>query len=200
MAGRDDLIHGFTRLVMQEADDKRKGILDEIEKTKNDLLKEKEHEFLEQAYVKVQDAVKETKRIRNEDYSKAMLESKKKLLMVRAKIMNDVFSNVLTRFSAFRQSDQYQLWIKGLISDGLKLIVSDHYLILCEARDQEIVEKAVKQLKIKADIQSDLEEGYGGIVLESKKDGLLLDLTIAEIIEQARENFLCYCGLCINRW
>ncbi|MBN2853417.1 MAG: hypothetical protein JXQ23_11845 [Clostridia bacterium] len=200
MAGRDDIIHGFTRLVMKEASDKRQHIIDEVTKEKKDLLDQKEREFLEKAYIKVQDAVKETKRIRNEDYSKAMLESKKTLLMTRTKIMEDVFDSVLKRFEKFRESDEYEKWLEKLLKDGAEKINSDEYLVFCEQVDQKIVEKAVKQLNMKAKIISDLEEVYGGVILECKQKGLLLDLTVKEMIVEAKADFMCYCGLCVNRW
>lgn len=200
MAGREDIIHGFTRLVMKEAADKRQHILDEVAKEKKDLLDRKEREFLEQAYMKVQDAVKETIRIRNEDYSKAMLESKKKLLMTRAKIMEDVFDNVLERFAKFRASDEYEEWLEKLIKEGAEKINSDSFLVFCEPSEIEVVEKAVSHLKLNAKIEGSLEDIYGGVILECKQKGLLLDLTVREMIVEAKADFLCYCGLCVNRW
>lgn len=200
MAGRDDLIHGFSRLVMKEASDKRHEILQEIEESKNKLLQEKEQQFLEQAYISVQQAVKETKRIRNEEYSRAMLMSKKTLLQERANIMDGVFSKVLERFLKFKNSDKYEQWLSNLIDEGHKKIDGQSYIISCLPDDKILLDKIITTKKILATTEVTLEGSHGGIVMTCEKQGILLDLTVYEMIREARNDFLSYCGLCVLRW
>ena len=200
MAGRDDLIQGFSRLVMQEASSKRQSILEDIRKSESELLEEKERLFLEQAYLKVQDAVKETKKIRNEDYSKAVLESKKNLLIQRANIMNEVFNNVEKRFLEFRNSKKYIEWIEKLIIEGTNKINANDYIVRCEVQDKKIIKMVLDKLNIKAQIIDNLEETQGGIIIESKEKSLLINLTIKEMLKEARTDFLSYSKLCVNRW
>ncbi len=200
MAGRDDLIHGFSRLVMQEASDKRQQILQEIEESKQKLLQEKEQQFLEQAYISVQDAVKETKRIRNEEYSKAMLMSKKTLLQERATIMDNVFSNVLERFLKFKKTDKYKQWLSDLIDEGHKKIGGQTYIISCLPEDKALIDKITTTKKISVTTETSLEGSHGGIVMVCEKQGILLDLTVYEMIGEARIDFLSYCELCVLRW
>jgi len=195
MADKDSLMQGFTRLVMQEASSKKKAILDDAKREKEELLKKREETFLEQAYLKVQDAVRETKKIRNEDYSKAVLESKKQLLQVRSSIMNEVFDNVIKRLRAFRRSDEYSTWLEKQIISGIEKIKDNEYLILCEEADKNIVEKIIKKHKINAKVEGALEEVEGGVIIKSTEKNLLIDLTLKNMIEEAKVDFLSYCGL-----
>jgi len=200
MAGRDDLVNGFSRLVLKEANEKRQSILEEIEKSKQELLKEKESLFLEKAYIKVQEAVRETKKIRNEDYSKAVLDSKKNLLLRRAAIMDEVFSNVNKRFEKFRNSEKYKQWLEKLIIEGMEKIDAKEYEIMCEKQDEKLIKDIIKKLKIKAKIIEFLEDIQGGIIIESIAKATLIDLTVKEMQKEARAEFLSYSGLSVNRW
>ncbi|MCK5812250.1 MAG: hypothetical protein KAG94_05090 [Clostridiales bacterium] len=200
MAGRDDLIHGFSRLVMQEAGDRRQQILQEIEESKIKLLQVKEQQFLEQAYISVQEAVKETKRIRNEEYSKAVLMSKKTLLQERATIMDVVFSNVIERFLQFKKTDKYEQWLNDLIDEGHKNIGCQTYIISCLPEDKALIDKIITFKKLKATTLADLDGSHGGIIMTCEKQGILLDLTVYEMVKEARVDFLSYCGLCVLRW
>jgi len=195
MADKDSLMQGFTRLVMQEASSKKKAILDDAKKEKDDLLKKREETFLEQAYIKVQDAVRETKKIRNEDYSKAVLESKKQLLKVRSSIMDEVFNKVIDRLREFRKSNEYIIWVEKQLVNGITQINDKEYLILCEETDKNIVDKIIKQHNINAKVEGTLEEVEGGVIIKSKEKGLLIDLTLKKMIEEAKVDFLGYCGL-----
>ena len=61
--------------------------------------------------------------------------------------------------------------------------------------DKDIVDKIIKKHDINAKVEGTLEEVEGGVIIKSKEKGLLIDLTLKKMIEEAKVDFLSYCGL-----
>lgn len=197
MAGHD-LIQGFTRLVMEEVSKKRKTILEGVEVEKQALLDEREQEFLQSAYLSVQDAVKDTLRVKNQDYSRAVLDSKTTLLKRRTDIQNEVFEKVLKRFSEFQDTPGYILWLESKINAAINRIGDEDLLIYCDCEDEPLILAILEKSKIKAQLIDSTEELQGGFILHNREKKLLMDASIKLMIEEARNDFIEYCHLSVN--
>ena len=83
-------LNTFTSLVLKDAEQKREKLLENVQKEYSERIDAKENELLQGAYENIQQNIQSAQKSANERVLHAELDSKKKLIMRREEIIDDV--------------------------------------------------------------------------------------------------------------
>ena len=125
---------------------------------------------------------KESARIGKRMNSAARLEAKRMLLQAREEIIVGVFEKVGERLKSM-PAEEYKAFLKSAIQIGKEQLGAD-MVVHCRQKDRDIVQAVGMGLNLK---YKDLREGtIGGILLESKATGSVMNFMFEDIIERER--------------
>ena len=100
-------LNTFTSLVLKDAEQKREKLLENVQKEYSERIDAKENELLQGAYENIQQNIQSAQSFVNERVLHAELDSKKKLIMRREEIIDDVMKLSRAKIVEFIESDQY---------------------------------------------------------------------------------------------
>ena len=112
-------LNTFTSLVLKDAEQKREKLLENVQKEYSERIDAKENELLQGAYENIQQNIQSAQKSANERVLHAELDSKKKLIMRREEIIDDVMKLSRAKIVEFIESDKYEEWLLSKIEKAL---------------------------------------------------------------------------------
>ena len=119
-------LNTFTSLVLKDAEQKREKLLENVQKEYSERIDAKENELLQGAYERV---------------LHAELDSKKKLIMRREEIIDDVMKLSRAKIVEFIESDKYEEWLLSKIEKALFEVGKGSKTIYISSDDIKLKEK-----------------------------------------------------------
>ncbi len=198
----DDKLDSFARTVMKEAMDKRAQILERAIEGKKAIFEQSEIEALKKAYEAIQKEVRKVQKEKNEMISKAIIEGKKAFLSQREKIVDQVFSEVITKIKEFVVSNDYKGFLLGKAQEGISTVGDGEIIVIISSKDiqykNDIVNEAKKKFSIDVKIEEDTVDNIGGCKVWNKTKSIIADFTINTSLQKEREEFLKISGLALD--
>jgi len=201
----EEKLEHFTATIMKQAVEKRNQLLEEIKKQHEETLKQKELEFLEQAYNQIQNSIRLIEKENNEVLSRTLAENRRKLLQKREEIIEEIFHEITERVKEFVKSPQYEQY---LINDVLEICTSirseeDELIIYINEADLLYKDKITEQIQSRLYpnrfiVETEKADMIGGVKVLNKTKNLFVDNSFLAKIKEARERFLETSGLVID--
>lgn len=179
----DTKLEEFSNLVLQEASQEKRKILDEIRLKVNEANKKSRQEIIDKAEMDLKIATEKEAKLKNEEVSKAAIEAKKIVIEKRKELINNMYNTVISQLNEFVNSKQYPMWLIKQI-DEAKIQLDDNNIIVYVGKADEKI-----NLETNAKIQIDNEITIGGCKIISEKKHMLVDNTLSKKLEEAFSQF-----------
>lgn len=179
----DTKLEEFSNLVLQEASQEKRKILDEIRLKVNEANKKSRQEIIDKAEMDLKIATEKEAKLKNEEVSKAAIEAKKIVIEKRKELINNMYNTVISQLNEFVNSKQYPMWLIKQI-DEAKIQLDDNNIIVYIGKADEKI-----NLETNAKIQIDNEITIGGCKIISEKKHMLVDNTLSKKLEEAFSQF-----------
>ena len=134
-------LNTFTSLVLKDAEQKREKLLENVQKEYSERIDAKENELLQGAYENIQQNIQSAQKSANERVLHAELDSKKKLIMRREEIIDDVMKLSRAKIVEFIESDKYEEWLLSKIEKALFEVGKGSKTIYISSDDIKLKEK-----------------------------------------------------------
>ena len=194
----DSNLQKFSNDVINEAISVRDMMELELKEKKDAAISQKEIEFLEDAYQKIQEGISKIKSEASEAISNTQLACKKELILRREEMQKEVFAEVMEKIKAFTTSGEYEKWLLNIIKEaidesdeGKKII----YINRTDEKYKDIISDTFANCEVMILKDKDIIGG-AKIVNEGKRS--IIDRSIKEKLEGAKENFLTLSKLTIT--
>ena len=189
-------LNTFTSLVLKDAEQKREKLLENVQKEYSERIDAKENELLQGAYENIQSAQKSA----NERVLHAELDSKKKLIMRREEIIDDVMKLSRAKIVEFIESDKYEEWLLSKIEKALFEVGKGSKTIYISSDDIKLKEKIeqipdTSRITVEASGEKDF---LGGAKVLNTDRKVAVDYSFKEMLSEEKQKFLQSSGLSLG--
>ncbi len=193
-------LNNFTSLVLKDASAKRDRIFENIEKEYEERMDEKETEILKSAYESIQQNIRSSKKEANDRIRQAELDSRKKLIIRREEIINEVMKLSQNKLIEFIKSDKYEEWLIEKIKKALFEVGKGEKTVIISADDIAFKEKIeqipeMSEITVEASPERDF---LGGVKIVNISRRISVDYSFKEMLSQQKREFLQSSGLALN--
>lgn len=179
----DTKLEEFSNLVLQEASQEKRKILDQIRLKVNEANKKSRQEIIDKAEMDLKIATEKEAKLKNEELSKAAIEAKKIVIEKRKELINNMYNTVISQLNEFVNSEQYPMWLIKQIDEAKTQLDDNNITVYIGKADEKI------NLETNAKIQIDNEITIGGCKIISEKKHMLVDNTLSKKLEEAFSQF-----------
>ena len=178
-------LNTFTSLVLKDAEQKREKLLENVQKEYSERIDAKENELLQGA---------------NERVLHAELDSKKKLIMRREEIIDDVMKLSRAKIVEFIESDKYEEWLLSKIEKALFEVGKGSKTIYISSDDIKLKEKIeqipdTSRITVEASGEKDF---LGGAKILNTDRKVAVDYSFKEMLSEEKQKFLQSSGLALG--
>ena len=184
-------LNTFTSLVLKDAEQKREKLLENVQKEYSERIDAKENELLQGAYENIQQNIQSAQKSANERVLHAELDSKKKLIMRREEIIDDVMKLSRAKIVEFIESDKYEEWLLSKIEKALFEVGKGSKTIYISSDDIKIKER----ITVEASGEKDF---LGGTKVLNTDRKVAVDYSFKEMLSEEKQKFLQSSGLALG--
>lgn len=193
-------LNTFTSLVLKDAEEKREKILDEVEKEYSERLDAKENEILQGAYENIQQNIQKARKEANERVLHAELDAKKRVILRREEIIEEVMKAARGELVKFTESDKYEAWLMDKIEKALFEVGKGSKTIYISPDDLRLKEKIeqipeIARLTVEASSEKDF---LGGVKVFNTDRKVAVDYSFKEMLAEKKQAFLQSSGLALS--
>ena len=193
-------LNTFTSLVLKDAEQKREKLLENVQKEYSERIDAKENELLQGAYENIQQNIKSAQKSANERVLHAELDSKKKLIMRREEIIDDVMKLSRAKIVEFIESDKYEEWLLSKIEKALFEVGKGSKTIYISSDDIKLKEKIeqipdTSRITVEASGEKDF---LGGTKVLNTDRKVAVDYSFKEMLSEEKQKFLQSSGLALG--
>ena len=193
-------LNTFTSLVLKDAEQKREKLLENVQKEYSERIDAKENELLQGAYENIQQNIKSAQKSANERVLHAELDSKKKLIMRREEIIDDVMKLSRAKIVEFIESDKYEEWLLSKIEKALFEVGKGSKTIYISSDDIKLKEKIeqipdTSRITVEASGEKDF---LGGAKVLNTDRKVAVDYSFKEMLSEEKQKFLQSSGLALG--
>ena len=188
----------FSYTIMKEADEKKKDIIVQAKKVCQEAINANEIQCLKQAYEHIQEAVHKFEKEKNEEVSKAIIESKHTLFNRRCEIIESIFQHVKEKLFEFRHSEDYKNYIGNIVHQGLSQAGQGDITILADNEDLPLLEEVRANSEISFRISESDDQLLGGCLVVNETKGFICDYSFSSHLKEERATFLENYGISID--
>ena len=193
-------LNTFTSLVLKDAEQKREKLLENVQKEYSERIDAKENELLQGAYEKIQQNIQSAQKSANERVLHAELDSKKKLIMRREEIIDDVMKLSRAKIVEFIESDKYEEWLLSKIEKALFEVGKGSKTIYISSDDIKLKEKIeqipdTSRITVEASGEKDF---LGGAKVLNTDRKVAVDYSFKEMLSEEKQKFLQSSGLALG--
>lgn len=193
-------LNTFTSLVLKDAEQKREKLLENVQKEYSERIDAKENELLQGAYENIQQNIQSAKKCANERVLHAELDSKKKLIMRREEIIDDVMKLSRAKIVEFIESDKYEEWLLSKIEKALFEVGKGSKTIYISSDDIKLKEKIeqipdTSRITVEASGEKDF---LGGTKVLNTDRKVAVDYSFKEMLSEEKQKFLQSSGLALG--
>lgn len=197
MASMDEKLKQFAYYVIDDATKQRDALLKEIESEKTHNIDNEELELLSGAYSQIQNVITKSRRTNNENVLKIEMDLKKKLILKREEIINDVFKEVRQRLINFTKNEEYKNWLKAKLQKAVSEVGAGTKIVYISKSDmnyQKFLEDGIENITV---LQAEEDDIVGGVRVYNSDKNVFIDYSIDNMIDEQRNQFLQMSGLSI---
>ena len=193
-------LNTFTSLVLKDAEQKREKLLENVQKEYSERIDAKENELLQGAYENIQQNIQSAQISANERVLHAELDSKKKLIMRREEIIDDVMKLSRAKIVEFIESDKYEEWLLSKIEKALFEVGKGSKSIYISSDDIKLKEKIeqipdTSRITVEASGEKDF---LGGAKILNTDRKVAVDYSFKEMLSEEKQKFLQSSGLALG--
>lgn len=193
-------LNTFTSLVLKDAEQKREKLLENVQKEYSERIDAKENELLQGAYANIQQNIQSAQKSANERVLHAELDSKKKLIMRREEIIDDVMKLSRAKIVEFIESDKYEEWLLSKIEKALFEVGKGSKTIYISSDDIKLKEKIeqipdTSRITVEASGEKDF---LGGAKVLNTDRKVAVDYSFKEMLSEEKQKFLQSSGLALG--
>ena len=193
-------LNTFTSLVLKDAEQKRDNLLEKVEKEYSERLDAKENELLQGAYENIQQNIQNARKGANERVLHAELDSKKRVILRREEIIDEVMKDARKKLVEFAESDKYETWLLDKIEKALFEVGKGSKTIYISSDDLKLKEKIeqipdMARLTVEASPERDF---IGGAKVFNTDRKVAVDYSFKEMLAEQKQKFLQSSGLAIS--
>lgn len=193
-------LNTFTSLVLKDAEQKREKLLENVQKEYSERIDAKENELLQGAYENIQQNIQSVQKSANERVLHAELDSKKKLIMRREEIIDDVMKLSRAKIVEFIESDKYEEWLLSKIEKALFEVGKGSKTIYISSDDIKLKEKIeqipdTSRITVEASGEKDF---LGGAKILNTDRKVAVDYSFKEMLSEEKQKFLQSSGLALG--
>ncbi len=186
----EEKLQTFSAIVLKEAARKRSAITDRAEKERQDRFDSLELQLLEGAHQAIQETLRQIGKNTNEEISRTILESKQTLFTRREEIISGVFSRVKKRLEAFRNTTDYQAFLKKAVMEGFQTLGDGDVQVVVGETDMALMISLEKEMSQSFDIGEADDPLDGGCLFINRTTSRMCDFSLRLRFEQERQTFL----------
>ncbi len=206
MKNIDENLDRFSKVVLEKAFAVRKELEESLKIRKKAVIESKEIMYLENAYKKIQQNKARIISETNEIISKKQLDYKKRLIVRRGEIVSEIFNEVIVKINDFIQSEEYYDWLLKKANTAVKSVFENKgvVVVMLNKSDEKHIERLKNDLRMQfrfGVIEINAVQGediIGGVIVFNKSRNVLLDYSIKQSLENAKQDFLKKSGLTIE--
>ncbi len=194
-------LNTFTSLVLDDAGTKRDELMEKVQEKHDTLVNAKETEFLEEAYESIQHSISDAKKAANEKVLHVELEAKKKLLLTRENIINEVMDGAKEKLKAYTHTEEYGKWLLDKVEKSLFEVGKGSKIVYISSDDLRFKEQIEKfsddeaQVSVEAANEKDF---IGGVKVFNPTRRVSVDYSFKELLAEEKKEFLQNSGLTID--
>ncbi len=193
-------INTFTSLVLKDAEEKRKKLLENVEKEYTERIDAKETELLQEAYENIQQNLHDAQKDANARVLHAELDAKKKLILRREEIISEVMKAAKEKVVEFTKTDEYEKWLISKIEKALFEVGKGNktvYISSDDIRLKEKIENIADTGKITVEAASE-KDFIGGAKIINNDRKISVDYSFKEMLSEEKQKFLQSSGLALS--
>ena len=214
MKSNEEALDRFSKVVLEKAFSVRNEMEKDVKMRIEKSIEKEELQILEEAYNKIQKEKARTIQEVNEKISTERMEYKKKLIMRRTQIAEEIFDKVIEKINEFINSDNYwELLLKNAekaieaLTDGVifeqQKEEKQTFIISINKSDEQYKERLEEKMKEQynnaiIEVQITNEDIVGGVTVYYKEKNAFIDYSIRNSINGAKKQFLKVSGLSIE--
>ncbi|MCH5209953.1 MAG: V-type ATP synthase subunit E [Oscillospiraceae bacterium] len=190
----------FTSLVLKDASAKREKLMEDVEKEYAERIGEKETELLQEAYDTIQHTIQDARKYANERVLHAEIDSKKKLILKREEIIEEVMSDAKREIVRFTESEKYGEWLLDKIEKALFEVGKGAKTIYISSDDIRFKEK-IEQIPDMSGINVEASPEHdflGGAKVLNTDRKVAVDYSLKEMLALQKQAFLQNSGLTLS--
>lgn len=180
----DKKLEEFANLVLHEASQEKRKILDEVRLKVSEANKQSRQQIIDKAEIDLKIATEKESKLKNEIVSKKAMEAKKAVIEKRKEFINDMYDSVLNKLNEFVCSEQYAMWLINQINDAKEQLNDEDIVVYIGKSDENIIKDILD-----AKVEIDDEIKIGGCKVISKKKHMLIDNSLNKKVEEAFSQF-----------
>lgn len=177
----------FSNIVLKEASDEKQKMLADVRAKISEANKKLKDELIKKAEQNLKLETEKTVRLKNENVSKAIMESRRKIIEKREQLLESMHVAVKNRLLEFKKSDRYMDWILKQIENAQKQLNDTNVTVYIGKCDQNIFDNLIQKTKVKLKVDDNIK--IGGCKVISDKKRMLVDSTFEKRIEEAFSDF-----------
>ncbi|HHW31405.1 MAG TPA: hypothetical protein GXX20_06995 [Clostridiaceae bacterium] len=192
----------FNKVILRDANSIRDEIL---KRTSEDIEKQKErrrNEMQALAEETLKKEISKAEKEKNYAISKAIIESRQKLMKTRDEVIEQVFEQVMVKLYDFIQGDDYYTFLAGLIRESCTIAGQGELLVYITSRDMEKykdrIDELSKSMPYTPVFHEAEEDIIGGCRVINKTLNIVVDNTIIRKLNESREKFFESSGLIMS--
>ncbi len=193
-------LNTFTSLVLKDAEHKRDELIEKVEHEYTDRMGEKENELLNEAYKGIQSGIHEAHKDANARVLHAELEAKKRLILRREEIIDEVMEGARSKLSDFINSGEYEKWLLDKIEIALTELGKGSKIVYVSPNDmkyREKIEALDNMFRITVAV-SEEKEFLGGAKVYNPDRRIAVDYSFGEMLGEQKRAFLQSSGLALK--
>lgn len=194
----DTKLEKLTSAVLQDAEEQRAKILQEIEDFRRTEMDKAEEEVLHEAYIMIQNEIAAIKNDHSRKISLAEIESRRKILKLRDEITEAVFKDAADRVLAYTKTPEYADDLCAAVQKYAQRIPSGDVVIRLKADDIALGNRIVAAFGRPASCEASPEIALGGVILFNREAGVVVNETLDLKLTGQRDWFATASGLTLG--
>lgn len=190
MLKTDEKLNKFSYMVMKEANDKKKEIIDKAEKIHSETLAEKEITYLKKAYEHIQESLEKIEKDLNQEVTDAVIINKQALISRREELIKSIFSNVKNKLLSYKEKTDYKEYLEALVVEGLSINGQDEVHVFADSDDLPLINEIRVKINVHFTLSESENELLGGCLIQNKTKGLMYDYSFRGSLEEEKSSFL----------
>ncbi len=174
----------FASSVNLEVDEKIQLIEKQALSEKSELLEKTEDRVLEEAFLKIQKAVRDTEGKYRRKIALKEQELRSETLKHREELSRKIFEAVEEKIINFTNSDKYGSYLKKQLENESL----DDAVIRMSEKDLQKYSETVKNIT-GCPLEADENIHLGGLMVLYKSKGIIIDMTLDSLFEEHKDNF-----------
>jgi V/A-type H+-transporting ATPase subunit E len=189
MANTQNKLNSFISAVLNDAQERRKKILDELASMREAELQKAEKEILVEAYKYMHEELARISKDSSFKMSKVTLEYKRDLLKLRSEIINGVIEAVSEKLEKFSNSDEYISFLTSTAEKTSALLNSKPAFLMIRKEDFKYENELLKSFAAGSSAVIDENIALGGFRVKCPEAGIFIDETLDSKLTEQKNKF-----------